>query len=113
MYGVPGWAGPWLLIASLAVWTGSGSVWALLPASAGFVLAAIDGARDRRAAGGFGLVVLLSGILVAFFAERQVASILQDWEGYWAQRVDQVEDLLTDELDRRRVQGEANCRQHI
>lgn len=47
------------------------------------------------------------GILVGFYAERQVSEVLVDWDGYWTRRVDQVGDLLSDELDRRQADGEA------
>jgi hypothetical protein len=54
-----------------------------------------------------GLAVLTLAILVGFAAERQVTDVVEDWDGYWAQRVDRIGDLLSDELDRRQLAGEA------
>ena len=51
--------------------------------------------------------MLLLGILVGFVAERQVSSVLSDWDGYWSERVTEVGELLSDELDRRQLAGEA------
>ena len=63
------------------------------------------GERSRRRTAGVALTIV--GILVGFYAQRQVDFVLGDWDGYWRERVDEVRGLLSDELDRRQLAGEA------
>lgn len=98
--------GPWIAVASLWFWAGTGIPWALPVAAAGAAGAVlVGGPRSvwRRA----GLVVVLAAILGAFHAERQVGEILGDWDAHWDRRVDEVGELLSEELDRRQIDGTA------
>ena len=102
-----GWVGPWAAIASLALWTRFESYAPLLIAAVGMTCVAFWGPKGRGWLRGVSSALLLIGILVGFLAERQVSSVLGDWEGYWTERVTEVGELLTGELDRRRDAGEA------
>ena len=64
------------------------------------------GFRDEGLAWRGGAVLLASAILVGFFAHRQATAILDDWDGYWAERVAEIEVDLDEELDRRQEAGE-------
>lgn len=99
-------AGPWVAVASLWWWAGAGTVWAFAVAAAGVGGAVFAGA-PRNLWGRAGLVLVLGGILGGFLAERQVGEILGDWDAYWDRRVDEVGDLLSEELDRRQIDGTA------
>jgi hypothetical protein len=103
-----GGLGPWFAVAFLWLWAGSGSPWALLLSGFGVVAAIAVEAGGRNRWRGAGTVLVLVGILVGFFAERQIGSVLGDWDGYWDQRIDQIGDLLSTELEeRRQLAGEA------
>ena len=102
-----GLLGPWIAVVSLALWSGGQGPWPLWVAAAALIGSIVLGPRGRGPARPIGISLLLAGILVGFFAERQVASVLQDWERYWAERVNEIGDLLSDELDRRQSAGEA------
>ncbi|MCH7991720.1 MAG: LLM class flavin-dependent oxidoreductase, partial [Gemmatimonadetes bacterium] len=102
-----GLLGPWVAVVSLALWSGGQGPWPLWVAAAALIGSIVLGPRGRGPARPIGISLLLAGILVGFFAERQVASVLQDWERYWVERVDEIGDLLSDELDRRQSAGEA------
>ncbi len=100
-------AGPWLSVVALWVWSGGSDAWPLIVASLGIVAVTVTAFEGglRRAAG---VSVAVLGILVGFVAERQVAGVLHDWEGYWTPRTEEVRDLLEVELqDRRLLAGEA------
>lgn len=93
-------------MASLWWWSGSGTAWALPVAAVGAAAAVLAG--DARALWGrVGLVLVFVGILGGFHAERQVGEILGDWDAYWDRRVDEVGELLSEELDRRQIDGAA------
>jgi two-component system nitrogen regulation sensor histidine kinase NtrY len=79
----------------------------LLLAALGVGTAAVaDPRRPGRAwRGGAALVVV--AILAGFVAHRQVARVLDDWDGYWDDRVREVEVDLSEELNRRQAAGEA------
>ena len=98
---------PWVAVAALWWWVGTGPVWALLVAAVS-ITGAIGwaGRRGSRPWAG-GAVLVVAAILVGFVAERQVGVILRDWDGYWSDRVDEIGDLLSGELDRRQRAGEA------
>ncbi len=102
-----GWIGPWLTVAALAVWTGGESTQPLLVAVVALIGTVVFGPRHRGLPWGIGSSLLVVGILVGFGAERQVSLVLSDWEGYWMERVSEFGDLLSDELDRRQLAGEA------
>ena len=74
---------------SLALWVSVEGPWPLLGAITGLAGAILFGPRGWGPSRLFGYALLSAGILVGFFAERQVASVLQDWEGYWGNRADQ------------------------
>ena len=93
--------------AALALWTETANPYALVLASAGLIGALVPSPNSRGRSSSIGLALLLVGILVGFTAERQVGAILRDWDGYWAERVDEIGDLLSAELDRRQAAGEA------
>ncbi|MDA1104074.1 MAG: ATP-binding protein [Gemmatimonadetes bacterium] len=99
--------GPWVATAALALWTGGGGPAVLLVAAIGLMGGVLLGPRGRGRWSGIGTVMLLLGILVGFHAERQVHSVRSDWDGYWAKRVTEIGELLSGELDRRQLAGEA------
>jgi signal transduction histidine kinase len=105
---VPARIGPWLAVFGLWVWSNGTTPWPLLLGAVGLVGAVVlpDPPRKGRVRAA-GLAVLTLAILVGFAAERQVTDVVEDWDGYWAQRVDRIGDLLSDELDRRQLAGEA------
>jgi signal transduction histidine kinase len=100
----------WLGVGCLWLWAGAELPAALIFAAlaVGFTVVVERPARSRRRAAGLMLVVL--GIVVGFMAERQVGRAEDDWDAYWTQRVDEIGVLLSDELDRRQLQGEAAAR---
>ena len=97
--------GPWVALAALAFWT-SGERPAALFVAAGGVAAAALAPRGRGLLWGVGVAVLVVAILVGFYAHRQVDGVLSDWDGYWADRVSEIEVDLNAELDRRQAAGE-------
>jgi len=101
------WLGPWLGLGSVWMWSGGSSPWPLLLASFAVVLTVLDGGRGRGRVWSGGVALLIVGILVGFHAERQVSHVLTDWEGYWAERVDRVGELLKRELEEQRMLGGA------
>lgn len=101
------WAGPWVAVASLWWWAGMGISWALFLAALGWTVGVVGGATRRGPWARAAAIVTLVGILAGFHAERQVGQVLSAWESYWDRRVDEVGELLSDELDRRQLDGEA------
>jgi two-component system, NtrC family, nitrogen regulation sensor histidine kinase NtrY len=96
-----GWLGPWLAIASLALWTSSPAPVSLVVAAAGVTVSVLWGPRGRGPAWASGSVLLVGAIAVAFGAHRQVDGVLRDFDTYWAQRDTAVGGILSLELDRR------------
>ncbi|NNL30885.1 MAG: HAMP domain-containing protein [Gemmatimonadetes bacterium] len=78
-----------------------------MPVAAAGAASAILVAGPRNIWGRAGLVLVLVGILGGFHAERQVGEIRGDWDAYWDRRVDEVGELLSEELDRRQIDGTA------
>jgi hypothetical protein len=101
-------AGPWLAVVALWTWAAGATTWPLTVATLGVVGAVLlpDTVRDGRARAA-GLALLTLAILVGFAGERQVSLVLDDWDRYWSRRVDRIGDLLSGELDRRQLAGEA------
>jgi len=101
-------AGPWLAVVALWTWAAGATTWPLTVATLGVVGAVLlpDTVRDGRARAA-GLALLTLAILVGFAGERQVSLVLDDWDRYWSRRVDRIGDLLSSELDRRQLAGEA------
>ena len=104
---VIGSAGPWLAAASLWLWAGSAARPALFLAAALLVAGLLAEPLVRNRWRAAGMIVVVAGILVGFVAERQIAEVIHDWDGYWTTRVDEIGELLSGELDRRQAQGEA------
>jgi len=104
---VASWVGSWFAVASLWFWAGSAAPLSLFAAAVAIVSAIVSGRAGRSRSWGVGAALTVGAILVGFHAERQVATIVHDWDRYWAQRVDEIGDLLSDELDRRQIAGEA------
>jgi len=94
-------------VASLWMWAGGFTPWPLVVAAVGVMLAILLPGGPRTRPSALGLSLLTVGILVAFGAERQVSLVEGDWDQYWSQRVDRIGDLLSGELDRRQLAGEA------
>ncbi|MDX1646863.1 MAG: hypothetical protein R3304_06950, partial [Longimicrobiales bacterium] len=99
--------GPWASVAFLWVWAGSGTSWALFVAAVAWTVGIVTHRPPMDRWTSVGSILALVGILAGFHAERQVTEILNEWDAYWDRRVDQVGDLLSDELDRRQLEGEA------
>jgi two-component system nitrogen regulation sensor histidine kinase NtrY len=96
---------PWLALVSLWTWSGGATVWALFAAAVLLVVGALLQRGSEQPSRAWGLGLVTAGILVGFHAERQVAFVTDDWDRYWAERVDRVGDLLSGELDRRQLAG--------
>ncbi len=97
--------GPWLAVAALALWSARPGGASLVLASAG-VVAGLLWRRERATSWAIGTVILMSGIVGAFAAHRQVALLQADWPAYWEQREAEVGVLLDEELQRRLENGE-------
>ena len=102
-----GWAGPWVALAALAVWTSSASPIALVVAACGLAAAVAFGPPSRGPAWGIGNALLVVAVLAGFFAQRQVDHVLNDWDRYWDDRHEELRVDLNDELDRRLAAGES------
>lgn len=100
-------AAPWLSIAALWAWSGPTSAWALAIAVLGLGVTVASLVRGFDRVRALGAIILTGAILVAFHAERQVAEVVDDWDGYWAGQVDRVEGLLNRELVDQRMDAGA------
>ena len=100
-----GWLGPWLGVASLALWSAYPGGVALAVTSAGLLAGIVWGDR-RTLAGAVGLVVLLGGVLAGFLAQRDVARVSGDWAAYWQDREAVVGERLDAELEARQKAAE-------
>lgn len=100
-------AAPWTGIAALWAWSGNAPVWTLGIALIGLAITLLFLPRDFGRARAAGAAVLVVAILVAFHAERQVNTVLDDWDTYWAGQVDVVDGLLRQEIEVQRVEAGA------
>ena len=94
----------WLSVVALAAWI----TWpglALLAISALSGLAALVPAIRSERRMGVGLVVVLTGVLLALIAEGQHERLATDWPRYWSQREAAVVDELELRLDVQLEQG--------
>jgi len=98
--------GPWVAIAFLFFWAGGTDSWPLLVASAGAMAGATLRSWRQSRIQAAGCALLVFGILVGFFGERQVSVVAADWDGYWDERIAETRVLLTGELNRRVEGGE-------
>jgi signal transduction histidine kinase/HAMP domain-containing protein len=88
--------GPWLALLLLTLWARNPDPERLALAVVGGALAvAVASARSRWV--GAGIVVTVTGVLLAFIAQGQDRRLALDWERYWDQR----EAQLARELERR------------
>ncbi len=88
------------------MWVAEPQPWALAVAAVAVALGAA-GARGRGLAWLGGVVLLLAAVLTAFGAQHSVASLLSDWESYWAERQAEVGEVLAISLERRQAAAEA------
>lgn len=89
---------PWAALTALAVWVRQPG---LLPLAVSAALAlwglATVGRRQRGT--GAGLVITLTGVLLALIAQGQDRRLDGDWDRYWQDRSSQVESELRQRLD--------------
>lgn len=78
-------------------------------AAGALVITLITAGQERGRPWSLGVVLLVTGILVGFHAERQVNQVLTDWDGYWAGRVETVGELLRVELEEHRMDAGASA----
>ena len=96
-----GWLGPWLVIASLGLWTASPAPISLVLAALGITASVLWGPRRRGPSWAVGSILLVVAVAGGFAAHRQVDRVLLDFDAYWAQRDTTVGSILAQELDRR------------
>ena len=104
-----GWAGPWVGVAALWIWSGGTTPWPLLVAAGALAITLITAGQERGRSWSLGVVLVVTGILVGLHAERQVNDVLTDWDGYWAGRVETVGELLRVELEEYRMDAGASA----
>jgi PAS domain S-box-containing protein len=101
-----GWLGPWIALASLALWTALPGFAPLLLAAAGVTSAVLWGPRRRGPSWGSGSIVLVFAILAGFGAHRQVGQLESGWVEYWETRELEVEQRLDQAVQQRLASAE-------
>ena len=102
-----GWLGPWIVLASLSLWTASPGDAVLVLAAAGATAALLWPPRWRGRTWGAGSAILVLAILAAFGAQRQVDQLTSGWDEYWTELEQEVgENRLGAELQGLLAAGE-------
>ncbi|MGD8600065.1 MAG: ATP-binding protein [Gemmatimonadota bacterium] len=102
-----GWLAPWLGLLALGLWTYSPDPVSLVVASVAIVAGVVRRPRGQGISWGLALVVLVTAVVVAFYGHRRVDRVVTDFEGYWAERSEEVGGRVEAELDKRYDAGEA------
>lgn len=91
---------PWVALVALATWTREPILLPLIVSSGVALWGLGTVARTRRDTGA-GLVITLTGVLLALIAQGQSRRLDQDWDRYWQDRSERVETELRERLDSR------------